>query len=91
MTQDHSDCAGPTVARGKKRLKIAIGGLCAIAVCVAARYYWGGESCMPIRPVMTTDSAGQRPILRHPIPHRPAPPVQRRPCRVPILRSKAAN
>ena len=42
MTPDRSDC-GPATSTGAKRLTILFGGLLAVALCVAARYYWGAQ------------------------------------------------
>ena len=44
MTQNCSNSIGRECRRGGKRLKLLVGGLCMIALCVVVRHYWGADA-----------------------------------------------
>jgi parvulin-like peptidyl-prolyl isomerase len=50
MAQTSETNDRPIASQGRKRLKIALGGLSAIILCVVIRYYWGGEPVNAAQP-----------------------------------------
>jgi len=72
MTETCPSDVCSTVSKGRKGLKMALGGLCVVAACIAMRYYWGGMSADAAAPKKnggtsqaTTDPAPTQPDPAH--------------------------
>jgi len=57
MTQNRSDDTHPEMPSGRRRLRMLLGGLCAVALCVAIRYYWGADPASAQSPRRTPAKA----------------------------------
>jgi parvulin-like peptidyl-prolyl isomerase len=67
MTQRRNKNAPPQGATWRTRLGIVLGGLAVLGVCVAIRYFWGGESASADQPRQATaQRAPRRAAAAHP-------------------------